>query len=110
MRKSIALLVLLPLLAGCSASNVNAEPTSTPTASADYSSLPSELPGTGSWVAGVDMQPGVYEQVPASPSCEWFLGDDAGKLLGSGDGQFVTVDAGQTLESSNCAVWSLVPQ
>ena len=108
MRKSIALLVLLPLLAGCSASSGNAQPSPTATPSADYSSLPAELPGTGTYVAGVDMQPGTYEQSPASPSCEWFIGDDQGKLISSGTGETVVVEVGQTLESSNCTVWQLL--
>lgn len=108
MRKSIALLMLVPLFAGCSASSGNAQPSATPTASTDYSSLPAELPGTGTYVAGVDMQPGTYEQSPASPSCEWFIGDGAGKLLSSGTGETVVVEVGQTLESSNCAVWQLL--
>lgn len=94
-----------------SAPRVQAEraetPTPTPTAVEDYSSLPSELPGNGSWVAGESMQPGTWFADPAqTTTCEWYIGE-GGKVLASGTGDSVVLEPGETLESHACAVWVL---
>lgn len=92
------------LFAGCS--SPAPEPSVVPSPTVDYSGLPAEFPGNGSFVAGVDIQPGTYLVVEEHASCEWFLGDEAGKLVASGAND-VVVDAGETVEVSGCAVFEL---
>lgn len=92
------------LLAGCASPAQQPEQTVDPTPE-DYSSLPTEFPGNGSFVGGEDIQPGTYLVVEEHESCEWFLGVD-GKLIASGAND-VVVDAGETVEVSGCAVFEL---
>ena len=93
------------LLAGCSSATTVevAEPSPTPTQSVDFSGLPAEFAGTGSFVAGVDIQPGLYEEESASGQCEWFLGVD-GTLVGSAVSSTVVVADGETVELEGCSV------
>ena len=98
------------LLAGCSTVST-AEPVVVPTPAevpvADYSALPAEFGGNGSWVAGVDIKPGSYTTEFDHESCKWFLGDD-GVLAWWGDSEFVTLDAGKTIEVQGCSMWVMV--
>ncbi len=94
------------LLAGCASSPPAAAPTVASSSPApDYTGLPDKFAGTGSFVAGVDIQPGTYLVVEKHDTCVWYLGVD-GELVASGAND-VVVAAGETVEVSGCAVFEL---
>lgn len=105
MKRLVLPAAALLLLAGCAAPQQPPVPAETPLPSAevDYSSLPVEIPGNGSFEVGVDLRPGTYEEESPTGQCEWFKGED-GNFTGSGDGPLMTAEAGETLEVEGCSV------
>lgn len=104
-RVAVVVAVVL-LLTGCTGSRaVELPPVESTPPAVDYSGLPDTFAGNGSFVAGVDIQPGTYLVVEEQPTCEWYLGVD-GKLTASGFND-VVVAAGETVEVSGCSVFEL---
>lgn len=95
----------LLLLTACASSQPApvAAPTSSATAGVDYSSLPVEIPGNGSFEVGVDLQPGTWEEETPTGACKWYKGID-GELTNYGDGPLMVANAGETLEVEHCSV------
>jgi len=100
------------VLAGCSTVStaepeVVPTPTVTETPVVDYSDLASEIGGSNSWEVGVEIQPGPYMEQFDNGMCEWYKGRD-GELLSWGEGAYVTLEVGETIEMSGCSVWVLL--
>jgi hypothetical protein len=99
--KALGLLLITVLLAGCS--SAPSEPVEPATPRVDYSNLPEQILGNGSYVAGVDFRPGLYAQEFRNETCEWYVGLD-GELIKRGTTGGFSVDAGQTVELSGCSM------
>jgi hypothetical protein len=98
----LPLLLVVPL-AGCIQLGGDGSPAeSEPSGVRNYSMLPAEF-GNGTFVAGVDVQPGTYLQLEQQPNCEWVTGVDGDPgQSGSGD---VVLDVGETIEAAGCSTF-----
>jgi hypothetical protein len=100
--KAAGLLLIAVVLSGCA--SAPSGPIEPATPRVDYSNLPERIPGHGSYVAGVDFRPGLYDQEFRNETCEWYVGDD-GVVIKRGTTGAFSVATGQTVELYACSFW-----